>query len=134
MTSAIIPTMRYHDAPKMIEWLCTAFGFIKHFVVEDGNGGIAHAQLTFGNSMVMLGSSRNDAAGELQATPQTLGGTTQSAYIIVDDVDGVCEQARKTGAEITAEPRDEEYGGRAFSCRDPEGHLWHFGSYDPWKK
>lgn len=82
MKSTIIPAIRYHDAPKMIDWLCDAFGFTKHFVVEDGNGGIAHAQLTFGGGMVMLGSDRKDEFGALQSTPKALGGRTQSTYII----------------------------------------------------
>ena len=48
MTSTIIPCLRYRDAPRMIEWLCKAFGFERHLIVEDGKGGIAHAQLTLG--------------------------------------------------------------------------------------
>ena len=31
------------------------------------------------------------------------------------------------------EPEDQPYGGRLYSCRDPEGHVWHFGTYDPWQ-
>ncbi len=130
--SCIIPTMRYEDAPKMIDWLCDTFGFARHLVVEDGSGGIAHAQLTFGNAMIMLGSAREDDFGALQSTARALGGISQSPYIIVSDVDAICEQARAVGAEITMEPKDEDYGGRGFSCRDPEGQLWSFGTYDPW--
>jgi uncharacterized glyoxalase superfamily protein PhnB len=29
-------------------------------------------------------------------------------------------------------PEDQDYGGRVYSARDPEGHVWSFGSYDPW--
>ncbi len=132
MSSVIIPTLRYQDAPKMIEWLCDTFGFAKLLVVDDGRGGIAHAQLGFGNGMIMLASARDDAFGKLQSTPPTLGGTTQSPYIVVSEVDELCARARAAGAEIVREPKDEDYGGRGFSCRDPEGHLWNFGSYDPW--
>ncbi len=38
------------------------------------------------------------------------------------------------GAEIILDIKDEDYGGRGYTCRDPEGHVWNFGSYDPWKK
>lgn len=130
--SNIIPTIRYEDAPRMIEWLCGAFGFDRNLVVDDGHDGIAHAQLTLGNAMIMLGSARDDAFGALQTTARSLGGISQSPYIVVDDVDHVCEKARAAGAEITMEPKDEDYGGRVFSCRDPEGQLWNFGTYDPW--
>lgn len=132
MASKIIPTLRYHDAMKMIAWLCDTFGFSRHLIVEDGQGGIAHAQLTFDNAMIMLGTAKDDAFGQLQPTPKRLGGTTQSPYIIVSDVDNLAENARKAGADIVMEPKDEDYGGRVFSCRDPEGHLWNFGTYDPW--
>ena len=132
MSSSIIPTLRYEDAAGMIEWLCEAFGFERHAVYPDGAGGIAHAQLTRGSGMIMLGSARDDEFGALQQTPDALGSTTQSAYVVVDDVDGVYESAIEAGAEIVIEIRDEDYGGRGFSCRDPEGHLWNFGSYDPW--
>ena len=132
MTSIIIPTLRYENAPQMIEWLCSTFGFEKQLVFEDDTGGIAHAQLVLGNSMIMLGSMRNDAFGQLQATPESVGKTTQSPYIIVSEVDSICERARAAGAKIVMPPKDEDYGGRLFSCLDPEGHLWNFGTYDPW--
>ena len=132
MTNAIIPTLRYHDAPKMIDWLCGTFGFRKHLVVDDGKGGIAHAQLVLGTSMIMLGSAREDGFGALQSTPRRLSGTTQSPYIVLSEVDQFCAKARGAGAEIVMEPKDEDYGGRVFSCRDPEGHLWNFGTYNPW--
>ena len=133
MPGIIIPTLRYADAPAMIEWLCDAFGFRRHLVVEDGQGGIAHAELTLGNGMIMLGSARDDAFGRLQPTPRALGGTTQSPYVVVPDADAVYRSAKAAGAEIVVEIKDEDYGGRGFSCRDPEGHLWNFGTYDPWK-
>lgn len=131
--TTIIPTLRYDDAPRTIDWLCEAFGFERHLVVEDGAGGIAHAQLTLGDSMIMLGSARDDDYGRLQSTARALGGISQSAYVVIADVDALCERARAAGAKIIVEPKDEDYGGRAFSCFDPEGQLWNFGSYDPWR-
>ena len=131
MTISIIPTMRYTNATRMIDWLCDAFGFERHAVYEDGKGGIAHAQLTFGSGMIMLADDTDGDFSQYQSTPQKLGGTTQSAYLVVADVDAVCEQARAAGARIVIGPRDEDYGGRGFVCIDPEGQAWSFGSYDP---
>jgi uncharacterized glyoxalase superfamily protein PhnB len=118
----------------MIDWLCGVFGFARHAANEDGQGGIAPAQLTLGHGMVMLGSARDDEFGRLQSTPLALGGTTQSAYIVVPDAEEVCARAKAAGAEIVIEIKDEDHGGRGFSCRDPEGHLWNVGTYDPWKE
>jgi len=131
----IIPTLRYQDAPAAIEWLCRALGFERHFVVPGENGTIAHAQLTFGNGMIMVSSARDDEFGRLQKIPAQVGGIgTQSPYVIVPDVDAHHARAVAAGATVTMAPRDEDYGGRFYSCRDPEGHLWNFGSYDPWKE
>ena len=129
----IIPTLRYRDAPAAIDWLCRAFGFEKHLVVPGDGGTIAHAQLTFGNGMIMLGSARDDEFGRLQMTPAQVGGVgTQSPYVIVADADAHYARAVAAGAEIVYPLKDEDYGGRGYSCRDPEGHLWNFGTYDPW--
>ncbi|MCH9697139.1 MAG: VOC family protein [Gammaproteobacteria bacterium] len=134
MSNCIIPTLKYDNAETMIEWLCQAFGFKKHLVVPGENGLIEHAQLTFNASMIMLGSVRESEFDSLQTTPSAVGGVgTQSPYIIVDDVDAHFQRALAQGAEIVMEPEDQPYGGRLYSCRDPEGHLWNFGSYNPWQ-
>jgi uncharacterized glyoxalase superfamily protein PhnB len=66
--------------------------------------------------------------------PDEIGGAnTQSTNLISADPDAVYARAKAAGAEIVMDIADMDYGGRAFSCRDPEGHLWHVGSYDPWK-
>lgn len=132
MSSTIIPCLRYRDAPAMIDWLCTAFGFARSAVYPDDAGGIAHAQLTLGGGMIMLGSARDDAFGALQSPPHTLGGTTQSAYVVVADADAVLATAIAAGAEIVMPIKDIDHGGRDFTCRDPEGHLWNIGTYNPW--
>ncbi len=134
MPSTIIPTMRYRDAPRMIDWLCDTLGFHKHAVYEDGAGGMAHAQLTLGDGMVMLGSTREGDFDRRQATPEALGGTTQSPYVVVTDADAVYRRAKAAKAEIVIEIADQDHGGRLFSCRDPEGHLWNVGTYDPWRQ
>ena len=83
---------------------------------------------------MMLGSVRDDEWRRFIKPPDEIGGAaTQSIYLVVSDADIVYERAKNAGAEILIPVRDEEYGGRSFSCRDPEGHLWTIGTYDPWK-
>lgn len=128
-----IPALRYHDALAAIEWLQQAFGFEKHLVVPGEENTVPHAQLTFQGNMIMLGSVRDDEFGKMQQTPKETGGiVTQSVYIIVEDVDAHHARAVAAGAKVMYGPRDEDHGGRSYSCKDPEGHLWNFGSYDPW--
>lgn len=84
--------------------------------------------------MVMLSSMRDDEFGRLMTHPdQTGGGETQSAYLIVDDADALYSSAKAADAEIVMDIKNEDYGGRGVSCRDLEGHLWNFGTYDPWQ-
>jgi len=131
--SVIIPTLRYKDAPAAMEWLCDAFGFKKHLVVPGENGTIAHAQLSYGNAMIMLGSENNDEYGKLLGLPKDLNGlNTQAPYIVVEEVDEHYQRAVAAGAAIVMDLKDEDYGGRGYSCQDPEGYVWNFGSYNPW--
>jgi uncharacterized glyoxalase superfamily protein PhnB len=131
--ATVIPALRYRDAPAVIEWLCDNLGFEKHLVVPDDKGGIAHAQLSFGNGMIMLASIRDSEFGKSMKQPDEIDGAeTQSPYLIVDDADSVYEKVTASGGEIMIEIKDEDYGGRGFSCRDLEGHIWNVGTYDPW--
>ena len=130
--STLIATMRYDDAGAMIEWLCKAFGFERHFVVPGDNGTIAHAQLVFGSGMIMLGTARDDEWGGLVKTARALGGSSGGIYVVIADPDAHCTRARAAGAEILYGPRDTDYGSREYAARDPEGHIWSFGTYDPW--
>lgn len=131
--TGVIPTLRYRDGAAAIEWLCSAFGFSKQLVVPDKSGAIAHAQLVYARGMIMLGSATNNEFHNLVKSPSESGGIgSQSVYIVVADVDAHHDQAVAAGAVVVLELKDEDHGGRGYSCRDPEGHVWNFGSYDPW--
>lgn len=131
--SRIIPCLRYRDARAAIDWLCRAFGFERHAVHADG-ATVHHAQLTYAGGMVMVGPAGHDGAWvDYSVQPDEIGGReTQSCCVVVDDADAHHAVARAAGAEIVIAISDQDYGGRGYACRDPEGHLWWFGSYDPW--
>jgi len=129
-TISVIPALQYKDAKAAIEFLCKAFGFEKKAVYEDG-GLVAHAELTFGNGMIMLGSVKDTEYGKLLVRPADAGGVTMSTYLIVEDVDAHFARAKAAGAQIVREPVTQDYGGRDYTCKDPEGHVWSFGTYDP---
>jgi uncharacterized glyoxalase superfamily protein PhnB len=131
-TATVIPALQYQDARKAIEFLCRAFGFEQKAVYEGEGGTIAHAELTLGNGMVMLGSVKGTDYGRLLVRPQAAGGVTMSVYCIIEDADAHFARAKAAGAEITREPVTQDYGGRDYTCKDPEGHVWTFGTYDPW--
>lgn len=125
MHARIIPGMRYRNAPAAIEWLCRAFGFEKHLVVPDKDGGIAHAQLTFGDGMIMLSSVGGGDFGRLMKHPDEIGGCeTQSAYVIAPDCDAHYARAKAAGAVMLRDVQDEDYGRpRVHLPRPGRSHL-----------
>jgi len=68
--STVIPAQRYRNAPAAIDWLCQVFGFARHAVYEGENGTIAHAELSLGNGMIMLGSCKDDESSSGFKTPE----------------------------------------------------------------
>jgi uncharacterized glyoxalase superfamily protein PhnB len=133
--SSVIPGHRYRNAPAAIDWLCKVFGFERHAVYEGELGTIAHAELTLGGSMIMLGSGKDDEFGRSFKSPEELGGVeTCSLYIVVPDADAAYARAGSAGAVITTPLHDTPYGSRDFTVKDPEGHTWNVGTYDPWGK
>lgn len=133
-TTTIIPALRYKDAHKAIAWLEQAFGFSRHAVYEGPDNTVAHAQLTLGNGMIMLGSESNggEMNGHLVQPADTGGRSTVSICLVVSDAAAVYATAKAAGAEIVMDLKEMDYGGRAFSCKDLEGNLWSVGEYDPW--
>lgn len=123
----VFPILRYTDARAAIRWLCAAFGFKERFSVPKTGPFVRHAQLSLGMSIIMLGSTRDDGL----SSPQTLGAATQALYVYVPDLDVHFEKARLAGALILSLPRDTDFGAREYHVRDPEGHLWTFGTYLP---
>jgi uncharacterized glyoxalase superfamily protein PhnB len=132
--ATVIPALRYRDAAAAVEWLCKAFGFEKHLVVPSDDGNVVHAQLVFGNGMVMLGAGQQHGPfDEAVKPPADAGGVaSQGPYIVVADADAHYERAVAAGAELVLELENADYGGRGYTCRDPEGHVWSFGTFDPW--
>ncbi|OHE83389.1 MAG: glyoxalase [Lysobacterales bacterium RIFOXYD1_FULL_69_11] len=131
--STVIPTLRYRDTHVAIDWLCNAFGFRRHAVYADEDV-VHHAQLVHGTGMIMLGSADTASDwGRFSAQPDEVGGrATQACCVVVDDADAHYATAKAAGAEIVLDIADQDYGGRGYACRDIEGHLWWFGTYDPW--
>lgn len=112
----IFPFMRFADADAALAWLSEAFGFEPGEVYRDDQGRIGHAEVALGPGIVMFGPGDPASHG---------------VYVAVEDVDAHYKQAKAAGAEITREIDDTDYGSREYTARDPEGHVWSFGSYLP---
>ena len=137
-STSVIPTLRYNDADAAIHWLEQALGFTQYAVYRHPEKGfVVHAELVHRRKagaagMIMLGSTANESETATHyRQPGEVGGVTSSAYLVVDDCDPVYAAAQATGAEMLMALRTMDYGGKAFAVRDPEGHMWSVGEYDP---
>ena len=117
----ITPYLLYEDVDTAADWLMRVFGFEERFRMKGPDGKGMHAELGLADGIVMMGNPGPD-----YQNPAHRGGVTQLVHVYVDDVDAHCAQARAAGAEILAEPEDQDYGERRYHCRDPEGHSWYF--------
>ncbi len=133
--STVIPGLRYEDAPAAIEWLRQVLGFEIKAIYAGPDGTIGHAELTLGGGMIMLGSQKNDEYGTgFQGSTRVGGFETRSVYVVVPDADAVYARAQAAGASMVKAIQNTEYGSREFGIKDPEGHTWTVGTYDPWVK
>jgi uncharacterized glyoxalase superfamily protein PhnB len=131
----VIPTVRYRNVPAAIQWLCRAFGMQVHRVVNDPSGVPCYAELTIGSGMLIVAPIEETPLGKLMVQPDEIGGVeTQVCYLCVANARAHYARAMAAGAAIVLDLEDELNRGRAYSCRDPEGHVWNFGTYDPWEK
>ena len=115
----------YQDPKAALEWLEKAFGFETAMVITDAQGNLAHSEMRFGDSLVMIGNEWSAS----HKSPKSIGGlNTQTVHVHLEsDIDAHCARARAAGATILQEPADQFYGDRTYRASDPEGHIWTFG-------
>lgn len=119
----VIPYLAVQGAAEAIEFYCDALGATRRGdVMTMPDGTIAHAEVAFGDSVVML-SDENPEFGN--RSPQTVGGTPVGISLYVEDVDAVHAAAVAAGAVEHAAPEDQFYGDRSSTVEDPWGHVWH---------
>ncbi|WUH98805.1 helix-turn-helix domain-containing protein [Spirillospora sp. NBC_00431] len=123
----ITPMVYYADA-RSLDWLVRVFGMTERMRHVAPDGRIEHAELCLDDGVIMaIGPSGQSGS----TTPEALGGaSTQSLYVMVDDVDAHCQHAREHGAKIITEPAN-AHGHRRYLTVDPEGHHWQFWTASP---
>ena len=123
--TAVWPIVRYGDARAAMRFLADAFGF-EVTAVHPAEGPVQHAELRWPlGGGVMLGS-QGQGDPIFAQNPQV---GRSSVYVVTDEPDKLYARAVEAGAEIAREMRDEDYGSRGFTARDPEGNVWSFGTY-----
>lgn len=121
------PYLMIRNAAKAVEFYKQAFDAEEILRIPDQSGKkIGHAEIKIGDSIIML-------ADEEQETdylgPESIGGTPVSIILYVEDVDKQFEQAVAAGAEVKSPLRDQFYGDRSGSLKDPFGHNWSLATH-----
>lgn len=130
----VVPALRYKDVRAASAWLCNAFGFEEHRLIEDTDGSIRYAQLACGNSMIMLCPVGGSAFDAYMVQPsETDNRETQACYVFVPDALAHKSRALEAGAELVLDIDAGDGRGQGYSCRDLEGHIWSFGTFNPWR-
>jgi uncharacterized glyoxalase superfamily protein PhnB len=120
------PILVYADAPAAVRFLVQAFGFEEAIVVPGAAPNVVeHAQLRWPEGGGVMLSTANRAESVFSQRPTGAA----SVYVVTDRPDSLHERALAAGAKLVQGLRDEDYGSRGFSVRDPEGNLWSFGTY-----
>lgn len=122
MASNIHPVLCYDRAHDAIDWLCRVFGFVRGDVHEH-DGRVAHAELHLGAAVIGLSSTRPADSSNVWTT------TREGLYVSIENADVLHDRAVAAGANIVMPLTDTDYGSRDFALRDPDGHLWGFGTY-----
>jgi uncharacterized glyoxalase superfamily protein PhnB len=120
----VYPYLRVHNTAEALEFYARAFGAKELFRLTEPSGRIGHAEITIGPTTIMMADENpaNDSRG-----PLSLGGTTFSIHLHVEDVDRAFERAVASGATIVRPLQDQFYGERSGTVRDPFGHEWLIG-------
>jgi PhnB protein len=118
----VTPYLVAEDGPALLEFTKQAFGGEETFSTVGPAGGL-HAEVRIGDSMLMVGGGI--PGKEFKATPKT-----HALHIYVEDADAVCEKAVVAGATLIDEPRDQEYGERSGSVKDPAGNIWYVATHE----
>ncbi|MEL7178154.1 MAG: VOC family protein [Pseudomonadota bacterium] len=117
-TPSIVPYLSYADGKAAIAFLTKAFGLSVVQSYDDENGVLQHAEMRFGNGIIMMGT-----ADMAKGSP--------GIYLVVEDVQAHFDAAKAAGAQIVYPPEQTEWGTWRYRAKDPEGHEWSFGSYAP---
>src|SRR6476660_4191382 len=123
---AITPYLIVKRGAEAIQFYARAFGAVEHERMEGPGGKIRHAEITIGDSRVML-ADEHPEIGALG--PETIGGSPVSLHLYVEDVDAVVARAIAAGATLTRAVADQFYGDRVGGVSDPFGHRWFIATH-----
>jgi len=120
------PYLIVNGAAKAIEFYTKVFGATEKMRMPSPGGKIGHAELTLGDSMIMLADEHPEMGAR---APSAYGGSAVSLMVYVPDVDATVATATAAGAKILRPVENQFYGDRMGTIADPFGHRWHVATH-----
>jgi PhnB protein len=121
----LTPYLVVRDAVRAIEFYKQAFGAQERGVMKGPDGKVMHAELTIGDSIIML----SDEMPEYGTHSPLSGGAGMGLHIYVDGVDAAFDRAVKAGAQVEMPVADQFWGDRYGKLKDPFGHKWSIATH-----
>ena len=118
---SVTPYLIVQGAARAIDFYKAAFDAKERMRVNQADGRIGHAEITVGDSMIMLADEFPEHGIR---SPRSLGGSPVTIHLYVEDVDATVARAVAAGAQITRTVQNQFYGDRSGSVTDPFGHVW----------
>ena len=123
---SVTPALIVNEGQKALDFYKKAFEAKERFKMNTPDGRIGHAELQIGDSIIML----SDEFPEMKClSPKSIGGSSVSIFLYVEDVDAVFNTAVSSGAKILDEVKDQFWGDRHGSLEDPFGHRWSISTH-----
>jgi uncharacterized glyoxalase superfamily protein PhnB len=122
----VTPYIVCRNASSAIDFYKRAFGAKEKARMPGPGGKVMHAEIKIGDSMIML----SDEMPEFGAlSPETIGGSPQSVFLYVKNVDAVADKAVAAGATVVMPVADMFWGDRYGKFKDPYGHQWQIATH-----
>lgn len=118
---SVTPYLIMKRAADALEFYKKAFGATELFRMAGPDGKIGHAEFKIGDSHVMMADEHPDMG---HRGPESLGGTSVSLMVYLPNVNETFPRAIAAGATQVQPLKDQFYGDRSGSIRDPFGHVW----------
>ncbi|MFI5186864.1 MAG: VOC family protein [Chitinophagales bacterium] len=118
--NAVSPALAFKGADAAIKWYVNNLGAKEKMRFDMPDGTVAHAEIIFGDSVVMLAEENP----QYNKSPKTLNGNSINLCVYVPDVDSVINKATDNGAKLLIPASDQFYGDRSGRIEDPFGYIW----------
>ena len=125
--SSITPYLIIKGAAAALEFYRKVFGAEQTLRLDGPDGRVGHAEIRIGTSNIMLADEPPQSPDT--RSPESLGGTPVGIMLYIADVDSIVDLALAAGATLIRPVKDQFYGDRLGSIRDPFGHIWHIATH-----